>query len=292
MKKIKISLIIIIMFLFIININKVKAVEELPDDGGRISSSQVIQTKTGTGPFDENDEPGNDSSEDNNIVRSFDQVTWTIENTFVLNGNEADSYSGGRIYFEAVLPDVFTSETAKWDLESMAWIENAQVSSDGLTLTGYYQMGTENITVPGKQTLVFVAKILGASNGIEFEPEIKLWLNGNSEENYKNVATEEITVSAAPRYNVKLVRNSDCASRTTVNIDGQDVTGRMYGYAVVYQLYNQAVAKGLKGIEYPKGDISIDLEMTLTKQESQGGEKIDITDEVTPILWNYQIACT
>ena len=105
MKKIKISLIIVIMFLFVININKVKAVEELPDDGGRISSSQVIQTKTGTGPFDENDEPGNDSSEDNNIVRSFDQVTWTIENTMVLNGNEADSYSGGRIYFEAVLPE-------------------------------------------------------------------------------------------------------------------------------------------------------------------------------------------
>ena len=97
------------------NINKVKAVEELPDDGGKISSSQVIQTKTGTGPFDENDEPGNDSSGDNTVVRSFDQVTWTVENTMVLNGNESDSYSGGRIYFEAVLPDVFTSETANWD---------------------------------------------------------------------------------------------------------------------------------------------------------------------------------
>ena len=83
MKRIKISLVIIIMFLFVININKINAVEELPDDGGKISSSQVIQTKTGTGPFDENDEPGNDSSEDNNIVRSFDQVTWTVENTFV-----------------------------------------------------------------------------------------------------------------------------------------------------------------------------------------------------------------
>ena len=92
----------------------------------------------------------------------------------VLNGNEADSYSGGRIYFEAVLPDVFTSETAKWDLDSMAWIENAQVSSDGLTLTGYYQMGTENITVPGKQTLVFVAKILGAANGTRISTNNKI----------------------------------------------------------------------------------------------------------------------
>ena len=290
MKKIKISLIIIIMFLFIININKINAVEELPDDGGRISSSQVIQTKTGTGPFDKNDEPGNDSSEDNNIVRSFDQVTWTVENTMVLNGNEADSYSGGRIYFEAVLPDVFTSETAKWDLDSMAWIENAKVSSDGLTLTGYYQMGTENITVPGKQTLVFVVKILGAKNGIEFQPQFKFWLNGNSEESYKEFNIGKIIVSAAPNYNIKLVRNGDCASRTTVNIDGKDITGRMYGYALVYQLYNQNIDKGLKGIEYPTGDITLDLEMIFKKKASQGGGYTDITNESTPILWNYHIA--
>ena len=290
MKKIKISLIIIIMFLFIININKVKAVEELPDDGGRISSSQVIQTKTGTGPFDENDEPGNDSSEDNNIVRSFDQVTWTVENTMVLNGNEADSYSGGRIYFEAVLPDVFTSETAKWDLDSMAWIENAQVSSDGLTLTGYYQMGTENITVPGKQTLVFVAKILGAANGIEFEPEIKLWLNGNSEENYKTVNTEKITVSAAPSYNIKFVRNTNLNKRALgLNYDGQTIDGRVYGYAFALQLYNKDVSKGLKGIEYPKGDITFDVDLKFERTDLGSTKREDITDECTPLLWNYKV---
>ena len=290
MKKIKISLIIIIMFLFIININKVKAVEELPDDGGRISSSQVIQTKTGTGPFDENDEPGNDSSEDNNIVRSFDQVTWTIENTMVLNGNEADSYSGGKIYFEAILPDVFTSETAKWDLDSMAWIENAQVSSDGLTLTGYYQMGTENITVPGKQTLVFVAKILGASNETKFQPVIKLWLNGNSEENYKNVNIEEITVSAAPSYNIKFVRNTNLNKRVLgINYDEQTIDGRVYGYAFVLQLYNKDVSKGLKGIEYPKDDITFDIDLKFERTDLGSTQREDITDECTPLLWNYKV---
>ena len=143
MKKFKVIL-MIIMFCFILNIDSVKATEELPDNGAKISSSVVTQTKTGTGPFDENDDPGNDSSEDNNVVRSFDQVTWTIENTMILNNSETDSYTGGRIYFEATLPDVFTSETVKWDLDSMAWIENAKVSSNGLTLTGYYQLGTES----------------------------------------------------------------------------------------------------------------------------------------------------
>ena len=290
MKKIKISLIIIIMFLFIININKVKAVEELPDDGGRISSSQVIQTKTGTGPFDENDEPGNDSSEDNNIVRSFDQVTWTVENTMVLNGNEADSYSGGRIYFEAVLPDVFTSETAKWDLESMAWIENAQVSSDGLTLTGYYQMGTDNITVPGKQTLIFVAKILGAANGIEFQPSIRIWLNGNDEEEYQTVIPQKTIISAAPNYNVKLARNTDWQSeRVEVDYGSGKTQGRMYGYSILLQLYNTNSSKGLKGIEFPKGDITLDINLKMEKSDLGDSKLTDITDETNIILWDYNI---
>ena len=243
MKRFKVIL-MIIMFCFILSIDKVKATEELPDDGGKISSSQIIQTKTGTGPFDANNDPGNDSSEDNNVVRSFDQVTWTVENTMILNSNEVTSYSGGKIYFEATLPDVFTSETVKWDLDSMAWIENVNVSNNGLTLTGYYQMGTENITVPGKQTLVFVAKILGAKNETEFQPTIKLWLNGNNENEYQTVIPDEVIVSAAPKYNVKLVRNNNCASRTTVSIDGKNITGRMYGYALVYQLYNESVDKG------------------------------------------------
>ena len=286
MKKIKISLIIIIMFLFIININKINAAEELPDDGGRISSSQVIQTKTGTGPFDENDEPGNDSSEDNNIVRSFDQVTWTVENTMVLNGNEADSYSGGRIYFEATLLGTFTSDSIEWDLESMGWIENAKVSSDGLTLTGYYQMGTDNITVPGKQTLVFVAKILGAANGTNLRPSIKLWLNGNSKEDYKEVVIDEITISAKPSYNLKLIKNSWNAIEY-INENGQKVEGKLNGYNVLLQLYGDNSSKGLKGIEYPKGKITFDVELNLERHDINSGNIEIITDLTDILLYDY-----
>ena len=294
MRRQKITKIIVALVLFtiiLISANSVNAAEELPDNGARISSAQIIQTKTGTGPFDDNDEPGNDSSEDNNIVRSFDQVTWTVENTMVLNGDTSTSYTGGRIYFEATLPDVFTSETAKWDLDSMGWIENTKVSTDGLTITGYYSMAKDEVTVPGKQSLIFVTKILGEKNGTEFQPNLKFWLNGNTEEKIE-IIPEKVIVSAAPNYNIRLIRNTNCAQRTTVKIDEKDVTGRMYGYALVYQLYNQAVSKGLKGVEYPTGDITFDLEMILKKKNAQGGGYTNITDEVTPILWNYQLACT
>ena len=189
MKKIKMlnrTKVILFLLFFCINamfITSVIAADELPDGGARISSAQIIQTKTGTGPFDLNDEAGNDSSENNNIIRSFDQISWTIENTMTLNDNNAEGYIGGRIYFEAKVPsDKFTSETFKWEVSSMKWIDEPVVSSDGLTLTGYYQMGSGGITVPGKQSLVFIGRVLGAANGTEFSPQITLWLNGNTQE--------------------------------------------------------------------------------------------------------------
>ena len=289
MKKTRFLLFTILVFAFFITINKVKATDELPDNGAKISSSQIIQTKTGTGPFDDNDDPGNDSSEDNNIVRSFDQVTWTIENTMVLNNSNAESYTGGKIYFEASLPDVFTSETIKWDLDSMAWIESANISDNGLTLTGYYQMGVDNITVPGKQTLVFVAKILGAKNGIDFQPTIKLWLNGNNEEDYQEVVPEKIIISAAPKYNVKISQNSNCQNKITVDYGQGNKIGRMYGYGILLQLYNDSVDKGLKGIEYPEGDITFDIDMKLERTMFGSTQREDITQECTPILWNYKV---
>ena len=288
MKKFKVIL-MIIMFCLIFNIDKVKATEELPDNGGKISSSQIIQTKTGTGPFDANNDPGNDSSEDNNVVRSFDQVTWTVENTMMLSGNEATSYTGGRIYFEATLPDVFTSETAGWDLDSMNWVENAKKSADGLTLTGYYQMSNENITVPGKQTLIFIAKIEGAANGIEFQPTIKFWLNGNNEDEYQTVIPEKIIISATPRYNVMLSTNSYWNQRVTVDFGLGDEIGRMYGYGIVLQLYNTSASKGLKGLEFPKGDITFDIKLKMERSDLGSGNVEDITQNSDVKLWNYKV---
>ena len=289
MKKIKLLLFIITIICFLSIFNSVNAVEELPDNGATISSSQIIQTKTGTGPFDENDDPGNDSSEDNNVVRSFDQVTWTVENTMVINNADVNSYTGGRIYFEAKLPSELNSSTAKWDLESMIWIEEPQVSDDGMTLTGYYQMSTSATTIPGKQTLVFVVSILGASNETEFQPEFSIWLNGNEESDYKKIVPDKIKVSAAPRYNVKITQNSNLKNKMTVDYGEGDTLGRMYGYGILLQLYNENSSKGLKGIEYPTGEITFDIDMKLERTEFESTEREDITDDCTPVLWNYKV---
>ena len=290
MKKIKIILILIIMITIIFNINYVKAINELPDNGAKISSAVITQQKTGTAPFDTNNDPGNDSSEDNNIVRSFDQITWTVENTMVLNSSGATSYSGGKLYFEATLSSEISTEEVKWDVDSMGWIEDATLSSDGLTLTGYYQMSKDSTTIPGKQTLVFIVKVLGAGNGTIIKPDIKVWLNGNNDEDKVEVSgLENVYVSSAPSYNIKLSRNSYCSKRLTVNYDSQEITGRMYGYSFIVQLYNNDKEKGMKGIEFPKGDITFDIDLKFERSNVNGTGLEDITQNCTPLLWNYKV---
>ena len=288
MRKVRLLATFIMLIIFALSFNHVKATELLEDDAAVVTSIELKQLKTGTAPWDDNDEAGNDSSADNLVVRSFDQVVWTVENTMEIRSGE-EKYTGGKIFFEVSIPEGFTSETFKWDLGSMSWIEGAKLSEDGMTLTGYYSMKTTDTTVPGKQNLIFAAKVLGAKNGSKLNPIFKTWLNGNTEDEYCTTKFDkEITVSAKPSYNVLIRRNTYCENRTTVELDGKQVTGRMFGYVVILQLYSADTSRGLKGIEYPTGEFLTDINLKLYK--SVKGKNVDVTSEANPILWQYYIA--
>ena len=267
--------------------------ETINGDKGYISSAQIIQTKTGTGPWDTDDEPGNDSSEDNNIVRSFDQVTWTVDLTMALKNGVANSgLTGGIINVEASLPEE-CANVVTWDLNSMGWLEGSgQVSSDGRNFSGKYVMSTTENTIPGKQTLVLVLKVEGAKNGTNINPEIKVWLEGNEEEDKKTVKVENVIVSATEKYNVELQRNTNLQKEIDVEMDEGTVRGRVYGYSLVYQLYNdQGLEKGLKGVQYPESDtMTLDVNLKLEKVNANDSNDVqDITETSTPILYNYDL---
>lgn len=265
----------------------------LTDDAAIITSASVANRTTGTAPFDTDDEPGNDSSEDNNIVRSFDTVSWTIEATMDLKeGEGVDSITGGRINIEATLPEE-CANVMKWDLESMQWLEGSgSVSEDGRTLTGSYTMGEETTTIPGKQNLELILQVYGAKNGTNIEPEIKMWLDGNTEEEKKVVEIESIVVSAAEKFNVELQRNGELQKEIDVEMGEETVRGRVYGYSLVYQLYNdQGLEKGLKGVQYPESNtMTLDVNLKLEKVNASNSNDVqDITETSTPILYNYDL---
>ena len=262
---------------------------------GYISSVQITQRATGTGPWDENDEPGNDSSPDNDIVRSFDQVTWTVNLITSLKQQDAEtSYTGGVVEFTATLPEEFAkTEYApymEWDLESMQWIEDANLSEDGITLNGKYSLSETDRTVPGAQTLVFVLKLYGVANNKEFAPTFTFNLAGNEVEDKTTITDSKIKVSATGKYNIQLGNNTSYLStKATVNYGQGETSGRMYGYGFAVQLYNDNESKGLKGIEYPQGEISFDIDLKLERTKFGSDELEDITSEALPILWNYRV---
>ena len=281
----------------------------LTDDAAIITSASVANRTTGTAPFDTDDEPGNDSSPDNDVIRSFDKITWEIEAYMEINNTghgseEANQYSqfrGGIINIEASLPEEYAG-LVKWSLEDMTWAkETGTVSEDGLTFTAQYQMLETGITVPGKQTLSVVLQVLGAGNNTEINPSFKLWMQGNESnkenEGYEAIEIQDnlgaITVSAKGGYNIKIANNSYCTTKTNIDFgDGKgEVTGRIYGYGVILQLYGDNEEKGLKGIEAPKGDITFDINMKLEMVETIDGRQVttDITEQAMPQLWNYKI---
>lgn len=190
----------------------------------KISSAQIIERKTGIGPFDENDEAGNDSSESNNIVRSFDKITWTVECTMVLkDSSDKKSYRGGVVEVKAELPNT-CSNVVKWDLTSMAWAQNATVSKDGRIFTAQYQMKTSEVTVPGKQTLGFCLDVLNAQHGLEISPEFTIGVLGNSDsEKYKIKNVDVVYVSAAPKYNIVLQSNKALQNKVEVDLGEGEV---------------------------------------------------------------------
>ena len=259
-------------------------------DKATISSAVITQRKTGTGPWDEDDEPGNDSSEDNDIVRSFDQVTWTVDLTMALKeGAGVDSIAGGTIEVKAELPEN-CANVMKWDIDEMSWLGGSGVvSEDGRTLTGNYTMSEETTTVPGKQTLVLVLSVEGAGNGAEIVPTVTFNLAGSEEDEKVSITGEKVIVSATGKYNIQLHSNTAYLSnKTTVDYGEGEVEGRMYGYGFTVQLYNESESKGLKGVEYPQGEISFDIDLKLERSPNGSSELEDITSEATPILWNYR----
>lgn len=95
-------------------------------DSAIVSSANIIQRKTGTGPFDSDDEAGNDSSEDNDIVRSFDEISWTINcNMAIKEGQTITSVKGGYLNIEIVLPETLAN-LVKWNTDAMTWTEGTQ----------------------------------------------------------------------------------------------------------------------------------------------------------------------
>lgn len=315
---------------------------------GYVSHLDIPKVVTGMAPWDKDDTPGNDSSADNDIVRTFDTINYNVDVSMQAI-NDGISYTTGVLWLEAELPMDITK--AKFDLDQMLWLESYTISyyddqnqllargtdkepsytanqkaSGGNQGTDSYQtpvdkqvlrgsytlkgLSEDETVIPGTKTLSVGVKVLAARNQDIIRPTFKAWVDKNEENKEANgssvdnsIQAKEIAVSAKARYNVAVNRSSevntgghfDLATGQGVEsgtATANTVSGRILGYNVVVQLYNESdtgevIAKKLKGVELPQGDIV--MELTLTEKVTVGfDQNLANQGRYTPILWDYK----
>lgn len=268
--------------------------EAMISNGGIVTNVQVDQID-GTEEFDADSEPGNDDGPNNGIVRSFDSIFYTVAATMAVNDGEdgpdgaknVAAWSGGVLYAKAEISENM-KDVAAWDVDAISkWAEIVELSEDGLTITVSYQMAQDKVTIPGRQSLNLPLNIYGAANGMKVKPTFTMWLEGNQSDKVVKKLGSETTVSASPSYNVAIKRNEALERKITTSEFGiNNQQGRLYGYGIGLQLAGSSTRneKSLKGIEFPSGEITFDLDLSLIKN----GEE-EITDTVIPRIWNYNI---
>jgi len=194
-------------------------------DVAYITSLVIESVVDGIGPFDDNDDPGNDSSENNGIVRSFDSVKYNIAYADYVYDAEK-SYQEAYIGFMYEL--AYDEQQATFDTDSMNWmatdsdhmwkLEKNVTLSDGSTgqrLTCFKHIEAEGTStaLPGSGTSNLYIKTLALKNGDEIKPIISAWVDGNETDGeceehgateVKQIVGDPVTVSAYPRYNVQI----------------------------------------------------------------------------------------
>ena len=296
--------------------------ETLDTDAAYISRLDVTDKSTGSEPFDSDDEPGNDSTADNDIVRSFDNVSYEIEYVVTpYDDAPFQYYRYSRVGFRFIV-DEPDENIVSFDTDSMGWMDatsgyEAKVTTETIdgtecqVLTCYRQLvPTDDVptTVPSTNTVNLMLKVGAAANGDKIHVSVESWcehndIDGECEKHGRDemahLDVPELTVSAAPRYNVDLKQGStswlvgkgdydfSTGNELAPNKDAGIVNGRMYSFGVTLQLYNTSAAKRLKGIEIPTGEISLKIDMTSTFIKD-GTEKHDVTDTYTPLVWSFE----
>lgn len=289
-----------------------------------------LAIRTGTAPWDEDDSAGNDSSAMNNTVRSFDVVTYTAAfKTQVRPNGPYTAYKAGTVYYEFVVEG--TKDLVRFETESMGWMtaktegkyEVTEETHDGKTyqvLRGSFlaEPADGNPAAIGNsyQELNIALRVLAMTQGDTVKPQFTFWLEGNDvpedrlvtgsdyscaehdEQEYKTITAPDVSVTSAPRFNVRIVNGHGGADQAIGTFDfstGNDLAqnsdagtkeGRIQAFGVVIQIVGKSPQHGLRGCELPGGSpITFDLSLT-SSYRTDKGETITPDEAYTPLLWS------
>ncbi len=287
----------------------------LDTDSAAVSRLRLTDRITGTAPFDKDNERGDDKDETNDIVRSYDTVTYDYEYTLTPDST-MDYYRRTRVGFRFELP--YPKDKVTFDAEKMGWVDHTPgyepklttETIDGIVTQVYtcYRLlepTSQSPTVnPGTGSIGLSVAVKGAPHGYRFHPTVKAWPAWDAS-NPTNTGThkraedtpEDVTVSAKLNLNVRMVNYdnmdrgvfdfSSGAANAPNKTEGK-VTGLGLGIALVTEMRWPDRTKGLKGLEAPSGRITYRLRLSNQySDDTKPGTKHPMERRWQPLLYDY-----
>ena len=287
----------------------------LDTDSAAVSRLRLADRITGTAPFDKDNEAGDDKDEANDIVRSYDTVTYDYEYTLTPDST-MDYYRRTRVGFRFELP--YPQDKVTFDAEKMGWVDHTPGYEPKLTtetidgtVTQVYtcyrllEPTSQSPTVnPGTGSIGLSVAVKGAPHGYRFHPTVKAWPAWDAS-NPTNTGTHkraedtpaDVTVSAKLSLNVRMVDYgnvdrgvfdfSSGAANAPNRTEGK-VTGLGLGVALVTEMRWPDRTKGLKGLEAPSGRITYRLRLSNQySDDTKTGTKHAMERRWQPLLYDY-----
>lgn len=287
----------------------------LDTDSAAVSRLRLTDRITGTAPFDKDNGRGDDKDENNDIVRSYDTVTYDYEYTLTPDST-MDYYRRTRVGFRFELP--YPKDKVTFDAEKMGWVDHTPgyepklttETIDGIVTQVYtcYRLlepTSQSPTVnPGTGSIGLSVAVKGAPHGYRFHPTVKAWPAWDAS-NPTNTGThkraedtpEDVTVSAKLNLNVRMVDYGNVdrgvfdfssGAANAPNKDEGKVTGLGLGIALVTEMRWPDRTKGLKGLEAPSGRITYRLRLSNQySDDTKAGTKHPMERRWQPLLYDY-----
>lgn len=287
----------------------------LDTDSAAVSRLRLTDRITGTAPFDADNGRGDDKDENNDIVRSYDTVTYDYEYTLTPDST-MDYYRRTRVGFRFELP--YPKDKVTFDAEKMGWVDHTPgyepklttETIDGIVTQVYtcYRLleptSQSPTTTPGTGSIGLSVAVKGAPHGYRFHPTVKAWPAWDAS-NPTNTGThkraedtpEDVTVSAKLNLNVRMVNYGNVdrgvfdfssGAANAPNKDEGKVTGLGLGIALVTEMRWPDRTKGLKGLEAPSGRITYRLRLSNQySDDTKAGTKHPMERRWQPLLYDY-----
>lgn len=250
----------------------------------------------GTEPFDSNDEPGNDSGEDNNTVRSWDSVTYPLKVT--INPKQVDKLENIKLNISGTLENGVTDGriNAKFAVGGKESLEDESVS--------FVQEYTIERT--GNSVMIPVTlEVQGAEPGVTLTPDLEVEVESVDGEEIEGAVTAfdslpGVTVSA--KVNIKPYVRAGLTDGGYMFMpytkmlsadergEDSDVTG-IYAFAVSWGVDKLPGKSDMRGATFPSpdGEINYTVELYGDVYWSNGPKRgetqeLDFEQEDTPVL--------